>query len=229
MLPEGGLSQIPVQGRFIYDLGVDLTPTLDYKTGGIAFQDPTKGHDYQIWRGKLLNAGTDNSKIALDGRFNPEQVVLEYPMMFEFNFCFDFSMRPMVVFLAKEIEIIGQYEQVFDNCYLYWFDNTKGKYDLLFFGSVIKTPKLLMDDPRMVESDFYNLSDVCLFYWRSGNLFVRYLRDRFTVEHLLKRNVPYIERVGMNEHYRLQWDLLKTKQECESKTIGNQNGCSKKP
>lgn len=215
MIPDNRLSTEPVPGRMIYDLGVETSPVLDYKPGGIAVQDPSKGLDYQIWRGRLLGPNSDQSRIIIDGRYSPEHEVLHYPFMYEFNFSFDFSMRPLVVFLANEtLEVNGQNTPV-QNCYLYWFDNTLGDYDLIFLGSVIRTPKLLIDDPRMVESDFYNSSDVCLFYWRSGNLYVRYLRDRFTEEHLLKRNIPYIERVGMNEFYRLQIDLFRQADVCE--------------
>jgi len=215
VIPENRLSTEPVPGRLIYDLGVETTPVLDYKPGGIAIQDPTKGLDYQIWRGRVLNPSTDQSKIVIDGRFSPEYEILQYPNIYEFNFSFDFNMRPMAVFLANETVEVNEQEVPVQNSYLYWFDNTLGDYDLIFLGSVIRTPKLLVDDPRMEESNFYSLSDVCLIYWSAGNLYVRYLRDRFTAEYLLKRNVPYIERVGMNEYYRLQFELFRQADVCE--------------
>lgn len=215
MIPDNRLSTEPIPGRMIYDLGVETSPVLDYKPGGISIQDPSEGLDYQIWRGRLLGPGSDQSRIIIDGRYSPEYEVLQYPFMFEFNFSFDFAMRPIVVFLANEIMDVNGQEVPVQNCYLYWFDNTLGEYDLIFLGSVIRTPKLLIDDPRMVESNFYSSSDVCLFYWSSGNLYVRYLRDRFTEEHLLKRNIPYIERIGMNEFYRLQIELFRQADVCE--------------
>ena len=224
MLPEGGLSLTPVEGAFIYDLGIGVSPTLDYHTGGINLQDTTHGLNYQMWRGRLLNPESEDSKIVLDGRFSEEVEILQYPRMYEFNFCFDFTMRPMVVFLAKETELVGSQEQLFRNCYIYWYDNTLGRFDLIFLGSVIRTPKFIIDDPREVESAYYSKSDACLFYWRSGGLYVRYLRDRFTIEHLLKRNVPYIERVGMNEYTRLQWKLFRETDVCED--TGIKNDCS---
>lgn len=224
MLPEGGLSLTPVEGAFIFDPGVGNSPTLDYHVGGINLQDTSKGLNYQMWRGRLLSPDSEDSRIVLDARFSEELEFLQYPNMYEFNFCFDFNMRPMVVFLAKETELVGSQEKQFKNCYIYWYDNTLGKFDLIFLGSVIRTPKLIIDDPREIESGFYSKSDACLFYWRSGGLYVRYLRDRFTIEHLLKRNVPYIERVGMNEHYRLQWNLFREADVCES--IGIKNDCS---
>ena len=215
MLPEGGLSLTPVEGAFIYDLGVGVSPTVDYHTGGIDLQDTTKGLNYQMWRGRLLSPESEDSRIVIDARFSEEVEILKYPRMYEFNFCFDFTMRPMVVFLAKETGLVGAKEEQFKNCYIYWYDNTIGKYDLIFLGSAIRTPKFIIDDPREFESEYYSKSDACLFYWRSGGLYVRYLRDRFTIEHLLKRNVPYIERVGMNEHTRLQWKLFRETDVCE--------------
>ena len=214
MIPSNRLSTEPVPGKMVYDLGVETSPVLDYKPGGISIQDPTQGLDYQIWRGRLLNPGSDQSRIIIDGRYSPEHEVLQYPYMFEFNFSFDFSMRPMAVFIANETLDVNGQEMPVQNCYLYWFDNTLGDFDLIFLGNVVRTPKLLIDDPRMEESNFYSLSDVCLVYWSSGNLYVRYLRDRFTEAHLLKRNVPYIERVGMNEFYRLQFDLIRKPDVC---------------
>lgn len=204
MLPDNRLSSEPVRSTWLYDIGVDTTPTLDYKPGGRNIQDPGAGLDYQLWRGRLLNPGSDQSKIVLDARFSPEHQDLAYPYMYEFNFSFDFSMRPMYVFLAKEYE---EGEPV-DNCYLYWFDNTLGKHDLLFMGSNIKTPKLLIDDPREIESDYYNRADTCLFYVEDDNLYVRYLRDRFTIRYELKKNVIPLHRIGMNTNYRLQINLL---------------------
>ncbi|AMD43393.1 hypothetical protein ZC03_006 [Pseudomonas phage ZC03] len=215
MIPENRLSTEPVPGRLIHDLGVETSPVLDYKPGGIAIQDPTKGLDYQIWRGRVFSPNTDQSRIVIDGRFSPEYEILQYPYICEFNFSFDFNMRPLAVFLANEILEVGGKEVPVQNCYMYWFDNTLGDFDLIFLGSVIRTPKLLIDDPRMEESNFYSLSDVCLFYWNNGNLYVRYLRDRFTEEHLLKRNVPYIQRVGMNEYYRLQFEFFRQADVCE--------------
>lgn len=215
MIPENRLSTEPVPGRLIHDLGVETSPVLDYKPGGIAIQDPTRGLDYQIWRGRVFSPNTDQSRIVIDGRFSPEYEILQYPYIFEFNFSFDFNMRPMAVFLANETLEVGGQEVPVQNCYLYWFDNTLGDFDLIFLGSVIRTPKLLIDDPRMEESNFYSLSDVCLFYWNNGNLYVRYLRDRFTEEHLLKRNVPYIQRIGMNEYYRLQFEFFRQADVCE--------------
>lgn len=214
MIPDNRVSTEPVPGKLIYDLGVETSPVLDYKPGGISLQDPTKGLDYQIWRGRLLDPGSNRSRVVIDGRYSPEYELFQYPYMFEFNFSFDFSMRPMAVFLAHETRDVNGQEVPVQNCYLYWFDNTLGDFDLIFLGDVIRTPKLIIDDPRMEASSFYANSDVCLFYWRSGNLCVRYLRDRFTVETILKRNVPYIKQVGMNEHYRLQWDLFREADTC---------------
>ena len=216
MLPDDKLSSQPVFGTYLYDLGVELTPALDYKAGGKGIQDPYSGLDYQVWRGRLFEAGTEDSHIVLDGRFSPEFHFFDYPNMVEINFSFDFNMKPMCVFIAREIAVLSNGEEVVEfNAYLYWYDTTINKYDLIFFGNTVKTPKLLIDDPRELESQFYSKSDVCLFYWRSGNLQVRYLRERFTIEHTLKRNVPYIEKVGMTDKLRLQIDFLKTKQDCQ--------------
>lgn len=215
MIPDNRLSTEPVPGKFIYDLGVETSPVLDYKPGGIAIQDPTKGLDYQIWRGRLLNPASDQSRIVIDGRFSPEFELISYPNIVEFNFSFDFNMRPMAVYLADEIKDVNGQEVPVTNCYLYWFDNTLDRFDTIELDSSIRTPKLIVDDPREEASLHYSLSDVCLFYWRSGNLCVRYLRDRFTIETILKRNVPYIRRVGMNDKYRLQLDLYRETDTCE--------------
>lgn len=228
MLPDGKLSSQPVAGRMVYDIGVPTTKTLDYKMGGINIQDPSKGLDYQVWRGQILNPASDNSSIVIDGRFSPEHHILTYPFMIEFNFSFDFNMNPMAVFIAREVREINGKNVTEYNTYLYWYDTTIPGFTILPFGSSFRTPKLIIDDPRQAESQYYSLSDVCMFYWRSGNLCVRYLRDRFTVETILKRNVPYIEKVGMNEHFRLQWDLLREVDICNEKDKTNNNTCSRK-
>ena len=216
MLPENKLSKYPIVGEWVYDLGVETTPTLDYKSGGIALQDTSKGLDYQVWRGRLFSAGTEDSYIVLDGRFSPEFFFFTHPYMTEFNFCFDFNMHPMAVFVATVYRELPNGEILEEpHTYLRWFDTTIGRYDLIELEGTVRTPKLVMDDPRKEESNFYEYSDVCLFYWRSGDLYVRYMRDRFTKDYLLKRNIPYISRVGMSTQTRLQIELIREPTVCK--------------
>lgn len=214
MLPDNTLSRLPAPGPLITDQGVELTPFLDYKMGGVGIGDTSKKLDYQLWRGRVFNPASEESFIMLDARFSPEYEFRHYPNIVEFNFCFDFNMRPMAVYVAEEKRQVGNDEVTEYNTYLYWFDNTLSEFDTIELGPSIRTPKLVLDDPREEASSFYSNSDVCLFYWRSGNLCVRYLRDRFTIETILKRNVPYIKQVGMNVHYRLQWDLFREADTC---------------
>lgn len=223
MLPDNKLSTTPVPSTLITDQGVELTPFLDYKMGGIGIGDTSKKLNYQLWRGRVYNPASPESFIMLDARFSPEYEFRHYPNIVEFNFCFDFNMRPMAVYVAEETRQAGNYEVTEYNTYLYWFDNTLSRFDTIELGSSIRTPKLVLDDPREEASSFYSTSDVCLFYWRSGNLCVRYMRDRFTIEHLLKRNIPYLLRVGMTDQSRLQIELIREKTECQSKKPKSRN------
>lgn len=204
MLPDNVLSSEPVVGRFMYDMGIEPTPELDFKPGGIALQDPSQGLEYQIWRGMILNPATEHSRIVIDGRFNPQHELIAVPNIIEFSFSFDFNMRPMCVYVTEDSEVINNEIFYHQESSLYWYDNTVGRYDTIPLGSSVRTPKLFIDDPRLEATNYYERADVCLFYWQEDNLYVRYLRDRFTIPTLLKRNVLTIKQAGMNEFHRVQ-------------------------
>lgn len=224
MLPENKITTKPVPGIWLYDLGVEPSKVLDFKSGGRGIQDPYAGLDYQVWRGRVFNAGLEDSYIVLDGRFSPEYEFFKHPFITEFNFCFDFNMNPMAVFIADVYEELPNEEiLVTPTAYLRWFDTTLGRYDTIELDGTIRTPLMILDDPREIESNYYELSDVCLFYWKSGNLYVRYMRDRFTVEYLLKRNIPHLLRVGMTDQSRIQIELIREKTECQSKRPKSRN------
>lgn len=208
MIPGNRLSTEPVIGNYILNMGVKYSKVLDYKLGGVALYDPSLGLNYQIWRGRVFEAGSVNSHVVLDGRYSPEVFFFSYPNIIEFNFSFDINMRPVAVFIAKEQRTDGS-EDVDYNTYVYWFDASIEGYNTTFLGNTIKTPKLLADNN-------YPNNDICLFYWYSDNLCVRYLEERYTIEYVLKRNVPYIDVIGVTDKMRIQIEFLKESQICGS-------------
>lgn len=192
-MPDGVLSSEIVPARFSGARSGAITKTVDYEDGGIAIQDPSQGLLYQRWRARLFNAGRADAHVMLDAREVPEFVWLTAPNMTEISFTFDPSMRPTVAYVAD-----GQ-------AYMSWFDTVENDYVTTALAADVITPRVTLDDKRLVGSYGYQNSDVILAYVRGGNLYYRQQRDRYTIEHLLKTSVTPLVKIGFNRQLRLQF------------------------
>src|SRR3546814_4042279 len=65
-----------------------------------------------------------------------------------------------------------------------------------------KNPRCSLDDKRELESAN---NDIILAYVRAGSLYVRYQRERYLDEHLMRAGVSKLYQVGMNNQYRFQF------------------------
>ena len=193
MLPENVLSTLPVPARFFGARAGATSKTVDYEDGGIALNDPSMGLLYRRWRARLFNAGQADSYVMLDARDVPEFVWLTVPNMTEISFSFDANMQPVVAYVAN-----GQ-------SYLNWFDSIASDYVTTTLAADVKTPRVSMDDKRLVGSQGYQLSDVILAYVRGGNLYYRQQRDRYQVERLLATGVKPLIKIGFSRGLRLQF------------------------
>lgn len=193
MLPDNVLSTTPTPSRFFGARAGATSKTVDYEDGGIALNDPSMGLLYQRWRARLFNAGQANSYVVLDARDVPEFVWMTVPDMTEISFSFDANMQPTVAYVAN-----GQ-------AYLNWFDSIASDYVTTTLAADVKTPRVSMDDKRLVGSQGYQLSDVILAYVRGGNLYYRQQRDRYQVERLLATGVKPLIKIGFSRGLRLQF------------------------
>lgn len=192
-LPDDRLSTVPVPARFSGGRAGATSKTVDYEEGGIAIQDPSEGLLYQRWRARLFNSGEVDSYVMLDAREVPEFVWLTVPFMTEISFSFDANMQPVVAYVAN-----GQ-------SFLNWYDTSVPAYVTTELAEDVITPRVALDDKRQFQSNGYQLSDVILAYVRSGNLYYRQQRDRYTIERLLKTGVKPLIKIGFTRGLRFQF------------------------
>lgn len=193
MMPDNVLSTVVRPARFFGARSGATSKTIDYEDGGRAIQDTTQGLLYQRWRARLFNAGKPDAYVMLDAREVPEFEWLTVPGMEEISFTFDPSMRPTVAYVAD-----GQ-------AYLNWYDTVATEYITTPLAGDVVTPRVALDDKRLIGSNGYQVSDVILAYVRGGNLYYRQQRDRYSIERLLKTGVTPLIKIGMTRGLRLQF------------------------
>jgi len=185
VMPDNVLSTVPINAAFSGARALPVTRTVDYEDGGIAIQDPSKGSQYQRWRGRLL--GDD---IILDAPEVEAFAVFSGPDITEISFTFDQNMRPAIAYLQAGVSK------------LWWFDSVAGAQVITEYPGAI-TPRVVLDDKRFTQT---SNSDVILGYVRDGALYYRRQRDRFTIERLLDAG-PHVGliKIGFNVQLRLQY------------------------
>lgn len=185
MMPDNVLSTVPVNAAFSGARALPVTRLVDYEDGGIAIQDPSKGSQYQRWRGRLL--GND---IILDAPEVEAFTVFSGADITEISFTFDQNMRPAIAYVEAGV------------AKLWWFDTVAGAQVVSTYPGAI-TPRVILDDKRFTQT---SNSDVILGYVRDGALYYRQQRDRFTIERLLDAG-PHVGlvKIGFNVQLRLQF------------------------
>lgn len=185
-LPDDVLSATPVNAAFSGARALPVTRTVDYEDGGIAIQDPSRGSQYQRWRGRLLG-----ENIILDAPEVEPFVALSGPGITEISFTFDQNMNPAVAFVQDGV------------AKLWWFDSVPGQQVITELAVDVITPRVILDDKRFTQT---SNSDIILAYVRDGTLYYRQQRDRFTIERLLDAG-PHVGlvKIGFNVQLRLQF------------------------
>lgn len=192
-MPDNVLSSVTRSARFFGARSGATSKTVDYEDGGLAIQDTTQGLLYQRWRARLFNAGRPDAYVMLDAREVPEFEWMTVPGMEEISFTFDPSMRPTVAYIAN------------GRAYLNWYDTIAAEYVTTAMAGDVVTPRVTLDDKRLIGSNGYQSSDVILAYVRGGNLYYRQQRDRYDTERLLKVGVTPLIKIGLNRGLRLQF------------------------
>lgn len=206
MMPGNVLSTVPVRARFAGAAGLGVTSTVDYCDGGIAIQDASEGLLYQRWRARLFDAGKLTSHVLLDARNTPEFQLFAAPGMVQISIAFDQNMRPALAYVDGA------------GSHLSWYDSTIP--GMTVIGVNGTTPRIAMDDPRLLGSNGYQTNDIILGYKRDGRLYYRQQRDRFGEEFDPTEDLPEPQRteqraliaasgglikIGMNRQLRLQF------------------------
>jgi hypothetical protein len=188
MLPDNTLSTTPVPQPFLPPRDYPPQQLVDYEMGGVGLQNPSQGLQVKIWRCRYLN-GQD---FVLDADNVADTVVLSKSEVSEFSFTFDQNMNVCIAY----VDAAG--------ANLYWYDATISSFVTLSLPGAV-TPKVALDDKRSATLDS---SDIILAYIKSGNLYYRQQRDRFTVERLLAAGAgPGLRRIGMGLNWRFLFEI----------------------
>lgn len=188
MLPQDVLSDQSVEAPFIGGRALPVKNEVDYETGGVAIQDPSKGLNYQVWRARILN---DKTQIVVDAENVGEAVLVTGFNITEVSLTFDQNMQPVVAYVEDR------------QAKMLWYDATiPSNVTLNLTGAI--TPRVSLDDKRDNQS---LASDVILAYLRDGSLYQRKQRERYDTERLLAANInkPGLIKIGMNTKLRFQF------------------------
>lgn len=189
MLPDHVLSSTTIAAQFRFPRNIPRRSLECYEYGGIALDDASKGLRVQVWKAEYLDG-----QVVVSADSVAPTPVLTVANVAAFDFTFDQNMRVAVAY-----ELHGGGSR------FYWYDTTIPAYTTLDLGTAI-TPRCALDDNRDIEVP---ISDIILAYVRSGNLYFREQRDRYTVERLLRSAVGDggIIQVGMNRVWRFQFQM----------------------
>lgn len=185
MLPDNVLSTTSIPATFSGPRGLPVTKVVDYEYGGIALNDPSQGHLYQIWRTRLIG-----DEVLVDALEVPEFVLYTATGLSEINLTFDQNMRPILAFVKD------------GRAYLRWYDSDVGAQVITALATDVITPRVTLDDKRPLQSA---VSDVILGYVRGGFLRTRIQRDRFTIEYTHAAVPAGLIKIGMSSQLRLQF------------------------
>lgn len=196
MLPENKLSARAVNSRYLYPDGIVFDNLVeDFEMGGIAIQDPSKGLQYQPWRGYWDSA--DNTVYLRPNITGDPVALFTETDVIEFSFTFDQNMRYVTALFKTN-----------GDCKFTWFNSVVGDYVTDTYTGLTAF-KLSLDDKRE-EAVQSGVSDVLFTYIKDDNLYVRAQRDRYLIEYLLAEDLPknlLISNFGMGNKYRMQWRL----------------------
>lgn len=182
------LSAKVIQSSYVEQQNRRTIPLVDYEAGGETL-DSSQGSRYAfMWVAEsdgssvtVRRVDLEETHVVLSGLADVTQIAI----------AFDAAMRTHVAYVAG------------GKAYLYYWNSLAGSMDTMELDGAI-TPRLCTDQKRQV---FVGTDDVILAYLRSGGLYCRYQRERFTVEHLITA-VPDaigLTTVGLNNANRLQW------------------------
>ena len=198
MLPENELSTVAVISSFAYPVKTPIPADMlqDWELAGVALNDPSQGLQVKVWHCTLeIDRTTGVGSVYIEAPAVAKTLLFSGLGITEVALAFDQNMNPFVAYMQGA------------SAKIYWYDSTVpgmthttlpvGCYDL----------RCTMDEKRL-----FNIanSDIILSYIRAGNLCIRYQRDRYLVEYVLKAGVgsdAKLVSMALNNGFRIQWRL----------------------
>lgn len=188
MIPANKLSSEVMFSEWVIDMPDEaFTNNSGFEQGGEAININTDDLNSRLWRyfyedGKVkINRVDTSDVIALE----------ELPGLTQLSLTFNQSLVPVFTYVQN------------GTTFLKWFDTSDQTYKTTNFGSTFRSPKVVLD----IKDKLSTVSDVLFFYMKNNTqLCVRYQRDRFSIEYVLKEMPAHvILRVGMNKLNRVQF------------------------
>lgn len=199
MMPDNVLSSQAIVAGSVDPVKSPGDFLVDWERGGIGLNDPSQGLLVQVWK---LEVERDDVDIArwnffLSAPSFPKTQVYYANDVVEASLAFDQNMHPFISFVAAGVTKI------------WWYDTTLPGQTTTALGTDFRSPRCLVDEKRPWHTD---ISDINLWYVRGSNLCVRYQRDRFLVEYVMKSIGPEAElvSVAMSTAQRLQIRVRKS-------------------
>lgn len=192
MIPENKLSSELVFSDWLIDKpDDDFKPLSGFTLGGDDLYSNTTNLGTHLWK-----YWYENNKIIVQREDDESKryELFEMHDVSELSVTFNQSMSPEFVYVHR------------DDVFLGWFDTADQEFKTTQLDQSYKSPKIILDFPDKYSKE----SDVVLVYTNNyRQLCVRYQRERYTREHILKNNIkPHILiRVGLNVGNRLQFVL----------------------
>jgi len=199
MIPGKTLVQPPEWNLYIPPKDQVATFLTDECLGGIGLSDASQGLQVQTWYGEVQ--GTDaNTAVYLSSATQPWIAQVTAPYISWMRFTFDQNMHPVINFITNGV-----------SKYLWWDPTVPGNV-ITNFPVVDARVSCSLDDTRLLQTDSGS-SDVIMGYINNNNLCYRQQRDRYGIEYVLLDNVPslianpFVNKIGMNERWRLQFEV----------------------
>jgi hypothetical protein len=188
MIPLNQLSTTFLNAPFVEKSNNLNAPLIDYELGGVGLSDPSQGLKVKLWT--LYLDGENDVKITAEGV--PPVTLFSRAGIRELSLAFDQNMRPFVAFVQHT------------EAWFWWFDTaTSSTQFTQLIGAV--SPRCTLDDKRAIAQ---NTSDIILAYVKDNNLYMRYQRDRYTIEYLLRSDInATLVSVGMAKNNRLRFKM----------------------
>lgn len=195
MIPDNVLSSRLIWSDFLFPDRLARRQFEDFEMGGIAIQNPSRGLNYQMWRGeyrggevRLLPANTGIPVVLFN---DPRDIT-------EFSFSFDQNMN----WTTAVLDSTGVAEHK-------WYDPLTSSHATNIYTG-IQSIHLCLDDKRPMQVEG-GVTDVVMSYIKTNGQFCwRLQRERFENEYVRWSGVPgdyWIKKNGMGKKWRVQWLL----------------------
>ncbi len=187
MIPENRLSSYGVVASLVGSDKFPISDSVEYEEGPVAFEDATKGLQFQIWRIRLVG-----DSVYVTAPNTPETLVFSKRCITQVSLSFDQNARYVVAYIIKSTEL-----------WLYWYDPVVKAFTHTFIEDGVRDVRITMPDKR----DFQLAdSNIGMFYTKEDRLCARWQIDRYRVVQELETGIGgRLMRVGMNAHFRLQF------------------------